>query len=100
MLQTAHLCTQLAAGIEHATFATRSLEFTLSTLALVAANVWRMFKTQVTLGNISRVLLNLTCILLNLINNCNVQRLLLPLNVRAVNIHIFSFVHQLRLLLT
>ena len=59
-MQTAHLCTQLAAGIEHGTFATRSLEFTLSTLALVAAVVRRMFKTRVTLENISRVLLNLT----------------------------------------
>ena len=30
---------------------------------------------------------------------CNVQRLALPLNVHAFNIHIFSLVHQLRLLL-
>ena len=41
-------------------FGKRSLEFILSTLALVAAVVWRMLKTWVTLGNISRVLLNLT----------------------------------------
>ena len=41
-------------------FGKRSLEFILSTLALVAAVVWRMLKTRVTLGNISRVLLNLT----------------------------------------
>ena len=50
----------LAAGIERRTFGTCSLEFTLSTLALVAAVVRRMLKTRVTLGNISRVLLNLT----------------------------------------
>ena len=30
---------------------------------------------------------------------CNVQRLVLPFNVHAFNIHIFSLVHQLRLLL-
>ena len=60
LLQRAHLCAQLAAGIEHGIFGTRSLEFTLSTLALVAAVVRRMLKTRVTLGNISRVLLNLT----------------------------------------
>ena len=60
LLQRAHLCAQLAAGIEHGTFGTRSLEFTLSTLALVAAVVRRMLKTRVTLGNISRVLLSLT----------------------------------------
>ena len=41
-------------------FGKRSLEFILSTLALVDAVVWRMLKTRVTLGNISRVLLNLT----------------------------------------
>ena len=34
------------------------LEFTLSTLALVAAVVRRMLKTRVPLGNIPRVLLN------------------------------------------
>ena len=34
-------------------------EFTLSTLALLAVAVRRMLKTRVTLGNISRVLLNL-----------------------------------------
>ena len=36
-----------------------SVEFALYTLALVAAVVRRMLKTQVTLENISRVLLNL-----------------------------------------
>ena len=51
---------KLAAGIEHGNFVTRSLELTLSTLALVAAAVREMLKTWVTLGNISRVLLNLT----------------------------------------
>ena len=55
-----HFCAQLAAGIEHEIFSTRSLEFTLSTLALVAAVVRRILKTRVALGNISRVLLNLT----------------------------------------
>ena len=38
---------------------TRSLEFTLSRFALVAAVVRRMIKTRVTLGNISCALLNL-----------------------------------------
>ena len=38
---------------------TRSLEFTYSTLAVVAVVVRRMLKTRVTLGNISHVLLNL-----------------------------------------
>ena len=52
LLQRAHRCPQLAAGIEHGTFGTRSLEFTLSTLALVAAVVRKMLKTRVTLGNI------------------------------------------------
>ena len=37
----------------------RSLEISLSPLALVADVVWRMLKTRVTRGNISRVLLNL-----------------------------------------
>ena len=60
----------------------------------------RMLKTQVTLVNISRVLLNLIGTLLNLINNCNFQILLLSLSVHAVNIYIFLLVHQLRLLLT
>ena len=36
------------------------LEFTLSTLALVAAVVRKILKTRVTLGNISRALLNQT----------------------------------------
>ena len=51
---------ELAAGIEHETFGTRSLELNLSTLALVAAVVRRTLKIRVTLGNISRVLLNVT----------------------------------------
>ena len=55
-----------------------------------------MFKTWVTLGNISRVLLNLT----ESLNICNVQRLLLLINVYAVNDHISYLVLQLRLLLT
>ena len=46
-----------------------------------------MLKTRVTLGNISRVLLSLTK---DSFNICNVQRLLPPLNVHAVNIRIFS----------
>ena len=46
--------------MEHAIFGTRSLEFTFSTLALVAVVVRRMLKTLVTLGNICRTLLNLT----------------------------------------
>ena len=54
-----------------------------------------MLKTWVTLGNISRVLLNLTKGLIG----ANVQRLFLPPNVQVVNSHIFSLVHQLRLLL-
>ena len=37
-----------------------SLEFALSTFGLVAAVFRRMLKTGVTLGNISRVLLNVT----------------------------------------
>ena len=63
LLQRARLCIQLAAGIEHGTFGTRSLEFTLSTLVLVAAVV-KMLKTQVTLGDISCVQLNVTKILI------------------------------------
>ena len=49
----------MAAGIELKAFGTSSLEFTLSTLRLVAAVVRRMIKTRVPLRNISRVLLNL-----------------------------------------
>ena len=59
LLQRAHFWAQLEDEIENGIFGTRSLEFTLSTLALVAAVVRRMLKTRVTLGNISRVLLNL-----------------------------------------
>ena len=68
-MQRAHPCAKLAAELELGTFgfsmqvanyyATRSLKFDLYTLALVAAVVRRMLKTQVTLGNISGVLLNL-----------------------------------------
>ena len=50
-------------GIEHGTFGAGSLEFTLSTLALVAAIV-RMLKTRVTLGNVSHAFLSLTKILI------------------------------------
>ena len=50
LLQRAHLCTELAAGIEHGTFRTHFLEFVLSTLALVTDVVRRMLKTGVTLG--------------------------------------------------
>ena len=78
LLQRAHISAQLAPGIEQGTFGTRSLEFTLSTIALVAVAVRRMRKIHI----------------------CNVQRILLPPNVVAVNIHIFSLVHQLRLLFT
>ena len=52
LLQRAHLCAQLAAGIEHGIFGTSSLELTLSTLALVAAVIRRILKTRVTLGNV------------------------------------------------
>ena len=88
LLQRAHLCTQLAAGIEFGIFGTRSLEFTLSALAL--AFVRRMLKTQVTLENISRVILNLT------------KRLTFAMfkDFFSHNSYIFSLVHQLRLLLT
>ena len=60
LLQRIKLCAQLAAGLEHGTFATHSLEFALSTLVLVAAVVRKMLTTRVTLKNISYVLLNLT----------------------------------------
>ena len=59
LLQRALISAQLAAGIKHSTFGTCYLEFTLSTLALVAAVVMRILKTCVTLGNISRVFLSL-----------------------------------------
>ena len=52
----------MADGIEYETFGTPSLEFSLSTLALLAAVVKKMFKTRATLRSISRVLLNLICI--------------------------------------
>ena len=60
LLQRAHLCTQLAARTKRGTLATCYLEFTISTLALVPTVVRKMIKTLVTLGNFSRVLLNLT----------------------------------------
>ena len=56
----------------------------------------KMLKTWVTPENNSRVLLNLT----KKNNICNVKRLLLPLNVNAVNSRILALVHQLWLLLT
>ena len=98
LLLRPHLCTQLATIIEHGTFGICSLEFTLSKHALVAAVVRGMLKTWITLRDVFCVLLNLACILLNLINISNVQRLLLPLNF-TLNIHIFSLVHQLWLFL-
>ena len=71
--------------------ASRFLNFSLSTLALVADAVRDMLKTRVTLGNISLVLVNL------------IKRFIFAMfNVHAVNIHIFSLVYQLwlRLALT
>ena len=90
LLQRAHLCAKLAAGLEPGTFgflsqvtyysSTRFLIFSLSTLALVAVVVWSMLKTRVTLGNISLDLVNL------------IKRFKLVMsNVHAVNIHVFSF---------
>ena len=64
LLQRAHISAQLAPGIKHGTFGTRSLEFTLSTFALVAAVVRRMLKTLVKLGNNFLALLNLVKILI------------------------------------
>ena len=84
--------------MKHETFGTRSLEFILSTLALVAAVFRKMLKTWVTLGNISLVLSNLTKIYIYIYNICNVQRPLPLVNVHAVNIHIFSLVPQLRII--
>ena len=60
----------------------------------IANVVRRMLKTGVTLGNISRVWLNLIKRLIS----WNVQRLLSPPNVHTVNIYILSLVHQLLLL--
>ena len=69
LLQRARLCAKLAAKLEPGSLgflmqfpkhlATRSVEFALHTLALAAVVVRRMVKTQVTVGNISRALLNL-----------------------------------------
>ena len=55
-----------------------------------------MLKTRVTLGNISRVLLNLFKRLIFVLFKSASSHLMFPLH----NIHIFSLVHQLRLLLT
>ena len=101
LLQRTHRCVQLAAGLKSGTFgflsqvanhsASRFLNFSLSTLALVADAVRDMLKTRVTLGNISLVLVNL------------IKRFIFAMfNVHAVNIHIFSLVYQLwlRLALT
>ena len=55
-----------------------------------------MLKTRVTLENISLVLLNLFKRLILV----NVQRLHLPPDVPAFNIHIFSLIYQLQLILT
>ena len=76
-------------------FDTRFLEFTLSSLALVSAVVRRMLITWVTLGNISLINLIKRFIFVMFRNafTCNNN------NDHAVNIHIFSLVHQLRLLL-
>ena len=62
LLQRAHLCAQLVVEIEPGTFdfllhvvnheTTRSLEFALSALGLVAAFVGRILKTRVILRNI------------------------------------------------
>ena len=86
LLQRAHLCAQLTAGLKPGTFVfltqvanhqpTRSLEFALPKIALVAIAISRMLKTWETLQIISGVLLN----------------------GQEVNTHIFSLVYQLRLL--
>ena len=90
LLQRAHLCAKLAAGLEPGTFgflsqvtnysSTRFLIFSLSTLALVAVVVRSMLKTRVTLGNIS----------LDLVNLIKKFKFVMS-NVHAVNIHVFSF---------
>ena len=72
----------------------RPLKFALPTLALIADVVRSMLKTRVTLGNICFVLLNLIKRFIFVM-----FKLLHPPNVHTVNIHIFSLVHQLRLLL-
>ena len=69
LLVGAHLRAQLAAGLEPATFSfltqvtnqkvTLSLESSYCTIGLTAVVAWGMLKIQVTLGNISRVLINL-----------------------------------------
>ena len=70
------------------------LIFALFTLALTADVFRRMLKTQVKLGNVALVLINL------IKRFIFVMFKLLPPNVHAVNIHIFSLVYQLQLLLT
>ena len=82
------------AGSQNQTFRTCSSEFTLSTVALVAAVV-RMLITLVALGNISHVLLNLTKTLTFAMFKDSSS---LSLNVHVVNSHIFSLPHLLRLL--
>ena len=59
LLQRAHLCSKLAAGIKHRTFGTCSLELSFSILARVTVVVGNLLKTLVTLGNISLFLSNL-----------------------------------------
>ena len=90
LLQRAHLCVQLAAGVEHGTFGTRALEFTLSLLAPVAGVVRGMLKIRVTLKNISRFLLNLTKRLLFAIfkDSC-----LLPMFTQLTVIFYLSFIN-------
>ena len=63
MLQRVHLCAKLVAAIKHETFGKHSLEFTLYTLALVAAAFRKMLQTRVTLANFSPALLNIIKIL-------------------------------------
>ena len=61
---------------------------------MVAAVVRKMLETMVTLGNISRVLLNLIKrFIFVMLKNSS------PFHIHAGIFHIFSCVHQLRLLL-
>ena len=76
---------------------TPSLEFTLPKTALVAAVVRKMLKTQIALGNISRVLRKLTKILIFVFV---VFKDSFSLSVFTQLTYIFSLVHQLQLLLT
>ena len=95
MLQRAHLCAELAAGLEPGTFGTRSVEFALSSLALAAAYVRRMLKTRGALGNVFCVLLNLIKRLIFIMFKDSSSR---PMLMHVNYIHFFSIVHQLRLL--